>query len=102
MPRQAWQAERAKLRPERARWPAVAPGVPCAPCGHPRSSHSMLIMYAPCRAEGCDCQHYDATCGCGHLLVDHTWGEPRAGWPCGLLGCACRGFGPKTEQLALM
>lgn len=95
---QTWQAKAAKLKPKRERFPEVGPGVPCEWCAHPRSSHSMLHMFARCHVDACDCKGFEPVCGCGHILSMHTWGTQPEPWACA--GCICRGFGAKSSEPA--
>ena len=99
MPLANWQRQRNALRPERRRFSSVGPCVPCAGCGHPRSSHSMVTMYGRCRGGGCSCLAFDPACGCGHLLSAHAFGTPPDHWACAQ--CICKGFGALQTAEAL-
>jgi len=94
----SWQAKRAATRPTREPFPGVGEGVPCEWCEHPRSSHSLVHMFAPCRVTGCGCKVYEPVCGCGHILSMHTWGTQPEPWACA--ACICRGFGAKQGEVA--
>lgn len=69
----------------------VFQGTVCYACAHARSSHSKLVLQARCRVPECTCIAFDPICGCGHLLCEHTWGQPPHPWSCAL--CACAHFG---------
>lgn len=91
MAQSRWQTERAKTRQPYLSKLVVLPGTPCAVCTHYRSSHSLLVLQAACKAEGCDCTCFEPRCGCGHLLASHTWGTPPTPWAC--YQCPCKHFG---------
>lgn len=92
---QPWQTERARTRQPHLEKLVVLPGTPCAACGHFRSSHSLLVLTAPCKLRSCPCAVFDPLCGCGHLLCEHSWGTPPTPWACSR--CVCRGFGAQIE-----
>ena len=96
MPQTPSQRARNALRQPRLPKLVIGPGAVCAVCGHPRSSHSMLIIFGCCKADGCEDHVFDSFCGCGHLLVDHTWGTAPHPWECAM--CACSQFGPAPDQ----
>lgn len=94
-----WQRERnATRQPHLARL-QVGPATPCQACEHVRSSHSLLVLNAPCRVDGCTCPQFDPICGCGHLLTLHQWGTSERPWACSQ--CVCRHFGAVQEVLTL-
>lgn len=86
-----WQAARAKTRQPYLPKLVVLAGTPCHFCGCPRSSHSLLVLQAHCKSDGCGCPVFDPLCGCGHLLGEHTWGTPPNPWECAF--CPCKRFG---------
>ena len=82
-------------RPPREPKLVITPGTPCAVCSHPRSSHSMLVVLARCKADSCDCDSFEPVCGCGHLISWHMWGTPPNPWGCEK--CLCMRFGAAQE-----
>jgi hypothetical protein len=95
MPSAAWQREAAKTRQPRLAKLVIPVETPCHICTHVRSSHSALVLTAPCRVTGCDCTAFEPICGCGHLLCSHTWGTPPNVWACAQ--CRCLQFGAGAE-----
>lgn len=90
-----WQAKRAATFAPRQAKLVVTPGTSCHFCRHPKSSHSSLVLTAPCRVGGCDCPVFDPICGCGHLLSEHTWGVVTNPWECAF--CKCLKFGAAAD-----
>jgi hypothetical protein len=74
----------------------IPPGSMCAVCQHPRSSHSVLVVQAACKAAQCPCDCFEPVCGCGHLLSWHTWGTAPTPWECAK--CPCLRFGAARED----
>lgn len=74
----------------------ISAGVLCVVCSHPRSSHSMLILSARCKAQDCQCDNFEPVCGCQHVLSMHLWSVPSDPWGCA--SCPCKGFGPAPES----
>lgn len=98
MPVADWQVKRNKLRAPHPKLPAIPVSLACAGCAHPRSSHSGITLFAPCRSAGCGCPVYDATCICKHLLSAHMWSTRPTPFACA--DCECRGYGlvaPEAE-----
>lgn len=85
------KAERAATRPAYVAKLVVFPGTPCHACDHPRSSHSEIVLQAPCKVTDCPCKCFEPICGCGHLLCEHTWGTSSDPWACAM--CNCGKFG---------
>ena len=75
----------------------IGPGALCAGCDHPRSSHSVLVLSAHCKAEDCTCPVFESFCGCGHLIIDHSHSCPPDPWACAR--CKCSHFGPAPDQV---
>ena len=89
-----WQRQLAKTRAPRSPKLVVLPGTPCYSCDHPRSSHSVLVLTAHCKADRCECPAFDPQCGCGHTLIVHSFGTPGPHfWACGK--CPCKQFGAR-------
>lgn len=91
----SWQTERAKTRAPYVHKLVVLEGTPCHFCTHPRSSHSSIVLQAPCKVHQCECPVFDPICGCGHLLGEHTWGTPPYPWECAF--CPCKRFGANMD-----
>lgn len=96
MPSANWQKVRAGTRPLYVPKLVVLPGTPCYVCSHPRSSHSVLVLQAPCRVGGCGCPCFSPVCGCGHILADHSWGVQPDPWSCAR--CPCMKFGANMAE----
>jgi len=94
----SWQRERAKTRQPYLPKLVLTPATPCHICHHPRSSHSLVIVQARCKAQDCDCVLFEPICGCGHLLCSHTWGSGDSPWSC--YQCECKRFGASQEGAA--
>ncbi len=83
----AWQRARNALRAAPNPTAVIGLGVACGDCGHPRSSHSRLIVTAACRAAGCGCGCFDPVCVCGHGYHLHAWDIPSDRFGCATCTC---------------
>jgi len=97
-PRPAWQHGLAKARQPYLPRLVVPPEATCSGCGHYRSSHSLLVLHASCKAAECRCAHFETRCGCRHVLSDHGWSTPPDPWACA--SCDCKHFGAISEAEA--
>jgi hypothetical protein len=93
MPSLPWQRQLAKTRQPYQPKLVVLPGTPCYGCDHPRSSHSVLVLHASCKADQCPCPSFDPQCGCSHTLIMHSWGTQPDYWSC--CKCPCKHFGAR-------